>query len=125
MTTNQQRVWEWHDAFNCPNLESPAFPSEDRIELRKSLITEEFHEVIEAIDEMDLGHAAKELGDLLWVVYGTGCEFGLDLDTVMEEIFRSNMSKLGEDGKPLFREDGKVLKGPNYTEANIEKVLDL
>jgi len=67
---------------------------------------------------------AKELADLLYVVYGTAAAYGIPIDDVYREVHRSNMSKLGPDGKPIYREDGKVLKGPNYTPADIQKVLD-
>lgn len=113
------KVREWHEAFGLPVADSPTLLPEDRWDLRWDLIIEELNEFIEALEEGDLEHAAKELGDLSWVVQGVAVEMGVDLDLVVGAIAKSNMSKLDDDGKPIFREDGKVLKGSNYKEPDI------
>lgn len=93
------------------------------IELRKRLIGEEVKELLEAIEEGDLAHIAKEAADLAYVLRGTTDAYGIDLDTAVEEVHASNMSKVGEDGKPIYREDGKVLKGPGYFEPDMRRTL--
>jgi len=94
--------------------------------LRFNLMDEENKEYYEAANNNDLVEVADALGDLLYILCGTILEHGMQhkIEEVFEEIQRSNMSKLGADGKPIYREDGKVLKGPNYFEPNIESILD-
>jgi len=124
--TNFDKVKEFHRVFGLDLRDAPAINADtdgDLIKLRLSLMDEELAEVREAIMEHDLLSMAKELADLLYVVYGTAAVFGIPIDDVFAEVHRSNMSKLGEDGKPVYREDGKVLKGPNYKEADISCVL--
>jgi predicted HAD superfamily Cof-like phosphohydrolase len=121
--TNYQKVAEFHKTFDAPILDSPQFPSDERIILRKRLIFEELLELDESLLEWDIVAAADALGDIAYVVYGMALEFGIDLDAVVAEIHRSNMTKLGLDGKPIHREDGKMLKGPNYQPPNIKKIL--
>jgi predicted HAD superfamily Cof-like phosphohydrolase len=91
--------------------------------LRRKLIREEFKELMKALEEEDIVGIADGLADLTVVVYGTALSYGIDLDRVMQEVHRSNMSKLGEDGKPIYREDGKVLKGPYFSPPDILHVL--
>lgn len=117
-----QLVEEFHLAFGAPVLGAPKFVP-DRSGLRISLILEEAREFSEAATRGDLVEMADALGDLAYVIAGAALEFGIPLDRVLEEIHRSNMSKLGADGKPIYREDGKVMKGPNYTPPDIEGVL--
>lgn len=119
----QDMVKEFHEAFDVPVRTRPTWPGLEEVILRNKLIDEEANEFFDAIGNLDFAHAAKELGDLAYVVYGTALTLGIDLDDVVAEVHRSNMSKLGEDGKPLFREDGKVLKGPNYQEADVWPIL--
>lgn len=97
--------------------------SEDEYELRESLIREEYHEFVEAMHEYDLTGIADALGDLIVVVAGTFHAFGLPFDAIMNEIHRSNMSKLDDEGNPVLREDGKVMKGPNYSPPNIAGII--
>ena len=94
--------------------------------LRFELMKEENEEYLEAVQNNDLIEIADALGDMLYILCGTIIEHGLQdkIETVFDEIQRSNMSKLGEDGKPIYREDGKVLKGPNYFKPNIETILE-
>ncbi len=97
--------------------------SDEEKNMRVSLIVEELEELCDALDADDIVEVADALADLLYVVSGAGHVFGIDLDAVLEEVQRSNLSKLGEDGKPIYREDGKVLKGPNFSEPDVNKVL--
>lgn len=123
----QQMVQQFHEAYGCPDRlrdGSGASLSVPEKELRYHLIKEEFHEFLEALwIEGDVVEVADALADLAYVVYGAAITFGIDLDACVREVHRSNMSKLGEDGKPLYREDGKVLKGPSYVEPNLRYVL--
>ena len=124
MTAVIDKVAEFHDAFGC---EVGAPISHRLMKLRVALIYEELKEFVEAsntilthieqgagVQPVPLGNLVKELADLTYVVYGTAVALGIDLDGAIDAVHESNMSKLGEDGKPVRREDGKVLKGPNY-----------
>ena len=99
------------------------FPNEKIQDLRVSLIEEELSELKEAIKNKDIKEVADALTDILYVTYGAGHAFGIDLDKCFDEVQRSNMSKLDENGKPIFNEQGKVLKGPNYFKPNLEKFI--
>lgn len=121
--SNFEKVKEFHKAFGHPVGEKPDWIPGDREALRLKLIAEEVAEVEESVMESDFPNLAKELADLLYVTYGFAIELGIDLDEVFNAVHESNMSKLGEDGKPIYREDGKILKGPGYQPPNIEAVL--
>ena len=121
MVSNFERVRDFMTTFGQEVKTVPEFPSEDIQKLRDELIHEEFNEFLAADNLVDVADA---LTDLLVVIYGAGHAYGIDLDECFKEVHRSNMSKLGEDGKPIYREDGKVLKGPNYSEPNLEAVLN-
>jgi len=123
--TNAEMVAEWHRAFNVPILDKPDFPDEARVVLRINLVAEEVSELFAAVRNKDIVEVADALADLLYVTYGMAHEFGIPIDEVFEEVQSSNMSKLGGDGKPIYREDGKVLKGPNFRPPEIEGVLAL
>ena len=99
------------------------FPSEKIVKLRYELIREELDEFEEAIKTKNLKEVADSLTDILYVTYGAGIAFGLDLDKCFREVQRSNMSKLGEDGKPIYNESGKVMKGPKYFEPDLKKFI--
>jgi len=103
----------------------PEFPDADTVALRIELIGEELNELWDACEQKDIVGVAYALADILYVTYGAGHAFGVDLDKCFAELQRSNMSKLGEDGKPIYREDGKVLKGPNYSEPDLKSVLQI
>ena len=92
--------------------------------LRIDLIKEELHELTEAMQDENLLEVADALTDILYVTYGAGHAFGIDLDKCFEEVQNSNMSKLGEDGKPIYNEAGKVMKGPNYFKPDLSKYLN-
>ena len=100
-----------------------SFPNEKIIQLRYDLIKEELDELSLAIKEKDIIEVADALTDLLYVVYGAGHSFGIDLDKCFAEVQRSNMSKLDNDGKPIYNENGKVMKGPNYSKPNLNQFL--
>jgi predicted HAD superfamily Cof-like phosphohydrolase len=119
--TNFEKVAEFMNSFGQDVETEPQWTSVS--ELRYNLIDEELNELREALNERNLIEVADALTDLLYVVYGAGHSFGINLDKCFEEVHNSNMSKLGEDGKPIHREDGKVLKGPNYWAPNLKKVL--
>ena len=101
----------------------PSLPEDKIIQLRINLIKEELKEFQEAINNKDLLEIADALTDILYVTYGAGHSFGIDLDKCFEEVQRSNMSKLGENGKPIYNEHGKVMKGPNYFKPDLKQFL--
>ena len=102
----------------------PQFPDEKTMQLRYDLIKEELNELEQAMKSKDLKEIADALTDILYVTYGAGFAYGIDLDKCFKEVQRANMSKLGKDGKPIFNEKGKVMKGPNYSEPNLKQFLE-
>lgn len=148
--TNFHRVGEFHRSFSLPVEPLPVVPDDGTVRLRLALLLEEFHELAEAtcqspdveqqafLDtlakarqqleslkgfDVDLVEVADALTDINYVTYGAGHTFGIDLDATCVEVHRSNMSKLGADGKPVKDARGKVLKGPDYSPPSLEKVL--
>lgn len=121
--TNFERVGEFHRAFGHDFGLPLRRPSRKRMELRIRLIREELRELQGAYATGDLVAMADAYADLLYVVYGGGYEMGIDLDACFAEVHRSNMTKLGADGKPVKREDGKILKGPNYERPNLAPLI--
>ena len=121
--TNNDKVREFMNAFGQEVKKTPDLGSVDLRALRLDLIREEVQELTEALAAEDIVEVADALTDILYVVYGAGHAFGIDLESCFREVHFSNMSKLGEDGKPIYREDGKVLKGPNYFAPNLKKVV--
>lgn len=122
-----QAVTEFHEAFGLGLNKKPTVTiGEDRKLLRFNLMKEENEEYFEAVKNNDLVETADALGDMLYILCGTIIEHGMQhkIDEVFKEIQKSNMSKLGEDGKPIYREDGKVMKGPNYFKPNIKAILN-
>lgn len=120
-------VHEFHSAFGLGINQNPiADLGELKNLLRFNLMKEENEEYLAAANANDLTEVADALGDMLYILCGTIIEHGMQhkIEEVFEEIQRSNMSKLGNDGKPIFREDGKVLKGPNYFRPDIKKILE-
>ena len=111
------------EAFGQNVEMEPTWPDFNTRDLRLELISEEFSELCQAMEDRDMVQIADALTDLLYVVYGAGHSFGLDLDECFEEVHRSNMSKLGKNGRPIYREDGKVMKGPGYFEPDLERIL--
>jgi len=121
--TNFEKVENFMRAFGQEIKPAPELAEFNTAELRVELISEELDELCTAIDNDDIVEIADALTDLLYVVYGAGHAYGIDLDECFNEVHDSNMSKLGEDGKPIYREDGKVLKGPKYFAPDLEKVM--
>jgi predicted HAD superfamily Cof-like phosphohydrolase len=119
-------VKEFHTAFQIGFSENPkGHLGENKNILRYNLMKEENEEYLEAVQNNDLVEIADALGDMMYILCGTIIEHGLQhkIEEVFDEIQRSNMSKLGEDGKPIYREDGKVMKGPNYFKPDFSKIL--
>ena len=112
--TNFLKVKKFMKTFGQEVLESPKFPNKKIIQLRINLIKEELNELEEAVENNDLLEVADALTDILYVTYGAGHAFGINLDKCFEEVQRSNMSKLDKDGKPIYNDHGKVLKGPSF-----------
>lgn len=117
-------VREFHETFGQHVAESAGMQPFEVELLRLRLIKEEYHEVVDAMSNRGIEDVAKELADLLYVVFGTAVSYGIPMDEVFREVHASNMSKVGPDGKPIYREDGKVLKGPAYFEPDIRYVLE-
>ena len=122
--TNFELVGDFMEAFGQTVEYEPTWPDFSTRELRVELIQEEVQELIEAIDNKDMVEIADALTDILYVVYGAGHAFGIDLDACFDEVHASNMSKLGEDGRPVKREDGKVMKGPGFFAPDLESILN-
>ena len=121
-------VKEFHKAFKLDYLEEPkANLGTDKNKLRFNLMKEENEEYFEAANNNDMVEVADALGDMLYILCGTIIEHGMQhkIDEIFSEIQNSNMSKLGADGNPIYREDGKVLKGPNYFKPNIKGILEI
>ena len=121
--SNFSSVKKFMETFGQEVKITAKFPDEKIQKLRIDLIEEELSELREAIDKKDIKEVADALTDILYVTYGAGHAFGIDLDKCFDEVQRSNMSKLDDNGKPIFNENGKVLKGPNYFKPNLEKFL--
>ena len=118
-------VEEFHTHFNCPIKYIPHIPHKEREKLRYDLIDEEVNrELLPALLNKDLVGIADGCADAIVVIIGTCLEYGIPLDAVFNEVMRANMSKLGEDGKPIYREDGKVLKGPKYSPPEIQTIIN-
>jgi|TARA_R110000822_G_scaffold280731_1_gene402313 predicted HAD superfamily Cof-like phosphohydrolase len=123
MPTNFENVKLFMNTFDQEVKKSPKLPSEEVVDLRLDLIEEELQELTTASYNEDMVEIADALTDILYVTYGMGAALGIDLDKCFEEVQRSNMSKLGADGKPIYREDGKVMKGPNYSPPNLQRMV--
>jgi predicted HAD superfamily Cof-like phosphohydrolase len=123
-TRVMELVGEFHVAFNLPVATRPRGRVEPELsELRIELLREEFEEFKQAVAQGDPVAIADALGDIVYVAYGAAVTYGIDLDEVVKEIHRANMSKLGRDGQPLLRDDGKVLKSDSYSPPDVEGVL--
>ncbi len=121
--TNFEKVGLFMKTFG-QEVKTKASLSTDKInQLRINLIREELEEFIEAIKNKDLKEAVDALTDILYVTYGAGHAFGVNLDNCFDEVQKSNMSKLGEDGKPIYNDAGKVMKGPKYFKPDLSKFL--
>ena len=121
--TNFEKVGFFMKTFGQDVKQSSSFSSDKINELRINLIKEELDELIEAMNKKDLVEVADALTDILYVTYGAGHAFGINLDDCFEEVQNSNMSKLDKDGKPIYNEKGKVMKGPNYFKPDLSKFI--
>ena len=121
--TNFQKVKTFMQTFGQEVKLKPSFSTEKINDLRYNLVKEELEELKQAIVNKDLLEVADALTDILYVTYGAGHAFGLDLDSCFEEVQNSNMSKLGDDGKPIYNDVGKVMKGPNYYKPDLSKFV--
>jgi predicted HAD superfamily Cof-like phosphohydrolase len=120
---NFQSVKNFMQIFGQEVKDKAGFPNEKTIKLRYELIKEELEELDQAIKKKDIKEVADALTDILYVTYGAGHAFGIDLDKCFNEVQQSNMSKLGSDSKPIYNENGKVMKGPNYFKPDLNKFL--
>ena len=121
--TNFEKVGVFMKTFNQDVKDSSSLSTDKINSLRISLINEELEELKQAISEKNLTEVADALTDILYVTYGAGHAFGINLDKCFEEFQKSNMSKLGKDGKPIYNEFGKVMKGPDYFKPNLSKFI--
>ena len=124
MNNEQKMVQEFHEFFGLTIGSVPTMPSPQDVKLRRALIAEESREFDEAAEKGDLNEVAKELADILVVVYGAAVTYGIDMEDVFKEVHRSNMSKIWPDGAIHRREDGKILKPPTYSKADVGTILE-
>ena len=122
--SNFESVKKFMQTFGQQIKEKAEFPDEKITKLRYELIEEELQELKEAIDKKDIKEVADALTDILYVTYGAGHAFGINLDKCFQEVQNSNMSKLDENGKPIYNEHGKVMKGPNYFKPDLSKFVN-
>ena len=121
--SNFESVRKFMETFGQEIREKAGFPNNKIVSLRQDLIEEELSELKEAIANKDIKEVADALTDILYVTYGAGHAFGIDLDKCFREVQNSNMSKLGSDGKPIYNDKGKVMKGPNYFKPDLNKFI--
>ena len=121
--SNFKRVKTFMETFGQEVKTKPSFSTDKINSLRYNLIKEELDELKEALDNKDLLEVADALTDILYVTYGAGHAFGINLDKCFEEVQNSNMSKLGSDGRPIYNDQGKVMKGPKYFKPNLNKFV--
>ena len=122
--SNFFKVKKFMQKFKQEVKSKPSFPDDNIIKLRINLIKEELLELEEALNEKNIEETADALTDILYVTYGAGHAFGIDLDKCFDEVQNSNMSKLDENGKPIYNEHGKVMKGPNYFKPDLSKFVN-
>ena len=121
--SNFNKVKAFMNTYGQDVKEKAEFPENKIVQLRIDLIEEELNELKEAIKNNDIVEVADALTDILYVTYGAGHSFGVNLDKCFDEVQRSNMSKLGEDGNPIYNDSGKVMKGPNYSVPDLKKII--
>ena len=121
--SNFNKVGKFMKTFGQEVKTKPSFSTDKINKLRIDLIKEELQELTEAMNNKDLLEVADALTDILYVTYGAGHAFGIDLDNCFDEVQNSNMSKLGENGEPIYNESGKVMKGPNYFKPDLSKFV--
>ena len=122
--SNFEDVKKFMITFGQRVISTPQFPDEKTMNLRFDLIKEELDELEQAMKTKDLKEVADALTDILYVTYGAGCAYGINLDKCFKEVQRANMSKLGDDGKPIYNDKGKVMKGPYYFKPDLTKFIN-
>ena len=122
--SNFEEVKKFMETFGQRVRTKPQFPDEKTMKLRFDLIKEELNELEEAMKTKNLKEIADALTDILYVTYGAGYAYGINLDECFKEVQRANMSKLGNDGKPIYNDEGKVMKGPNYFKPDLTKFIN-
>ena len=122
--SNFTDVRTFMETFRQIVVTKPQFPDNKTMQLRYDLIKEELDELKQAMKDKNLKEIADALTDILYVTYGAGFAYGIDLDKCFKEVQRANMSKLGADGKPIYNEKGKVMKGPSYSEPNLKQFVE-
>ncbi len=122
--SNFQSVKKFMETFGQEVKNKAEFPEEKIVKLRLNLIKEELEEFRQAVEKKDIKEVADALTDILYVTYGAGHAFGINLDSCFEEVQNSNMSKLGDDGKPIVNDQGKVMKGPKYFKPDLSKYIN-
>jgi len=122
--SNFENVKTFMKTFGQMVRTKPQFPDEETMQLRYDLIKEELNELEQAMKTKDLKEVADALTDILYVTYGAGYAYGINLDKCFKEVQRANMSKLGKDGKPIYNDRGKVMKGPNYLAPNLKQFVE-
>ena len=122
--SNFEDVKKFMVTFSQVVRTKPQFPDDKTMQLRFDLIKEELNELEHAMKTKNLKEIADALTDILYVTYGAGYAYGINLDKCFKEVQRANMSKLGNDGKPIYNEKGKVMKGPNYSEPNLRRFVE-
>ena len=123
--SNFFKVKEFMQKFKQEVKSKPSFPDENIIKLRINLIKEELLELEEALNQKNIEETADALTDILYVTYGAGHAFGIDLDKCFDEVQKSNMSKLDKFGNPIYNDQGKVMKGPSYFKPDLKKILNI
>ena len=118
------KVKKFHEIYKCNIGSLPMLPSKDERDLRISLLDEEFNEYLVAESKNDIVEISDALGDMLYIIYGTAISYGIPINEIFNEIHDSNLSKLDISGNPILRDDGKILKGPNYFKPDIKKILE-
>ena len=121
--SNFEKVKTFMTTYGQEVKESASFPDENIIKLRLKLIKEELEELEQSLNDKNILEVADALTDILYVTYGAGHSFGINLDSCFEEVQRSNMSKLDEEGKPIYNDYGKVMKGPNFSKPNLKQFI--
>ena len=122
--SNFEDVKTFMETFGQMVRTKPQFPDKKTMQLRFNLIKEELNELEQAMKTKNLKEIADALTDILYVTYGAGYAYGINLDKCFQEVQRANMSKLGKDGKPIYNDKGKVMKGPNYSEPNLKQFVE-
>ncbi len=122
--SNFEDVKKFMETFGQIVRTKPQLPDKETMQLRYDLIEEELNELEHAMKTKNLKEVADALTDILYVTYGAGYAYGIDLDKCFKEVQRANMSKLGKDGKPIYNEKGKVMKGPDYSEPNLKPFVE-